>query len=253
MKKLLSLFVILGLPALFVILPEKSFSGALPKATQELLKKFKLDPSLLADIDKELQVPKEWIEQAKKNGKLRIRSTPARPSELKTLLGPFKDRYPYIEIDFSGTNQQTRSVKTLIAYKRGRVLADFMTSIGGFLHEYRAANALVDLRDIPNMKKIPERAKAPHGQWAGINSNFWCMSYNTRLVKKEELPKKWEDLLTNPIWRQGNLALGNRPQLLFVALWAARSFGTNFGYGVVAPLAVKGGNAICGTTWSLRL
>ncbi len=253
MQRLQCLFAIFWLLVLFLIPSSISFSAPLPKATQELLKKFNLDPSLLADIDKELQVPKDWIENAKANGKLRIRSTPARPGELKTLFGPFKARYPYIEIDFSGTNQQTRSVKTLIAYKRGRVLADFMTSIGGFLHEYRAANALVDLRDIPNMKKIPKRAKAPHGQWAGINSNFWCMSYNTRLVKKEELPKKWEDLLTNPIWRQGNLALGNRPQLLFVALWAARSFGTNFGYGVVAPLAVKGGNAICGTTWSLRL
>ncbi len=86
MKKLLSLFVILWLPALFIILPKTSFSAPLPKATQELLKKINLNPSLLADIDKELQVPKEWIGQAKKNGKLRKRSTPARPGKLKALI-----------------------------------------------------------------------------------------------------------------------------------------------------------------------
>ncbi len=141
MERLQCLFAIFWLLVLFLIPSNISFSAPLPKATQELLKKLNLDPSLLADIDKELQVPNGWIEQAKKNGKLRIRSTPARPGELKTLFGPFKERYPYIEIDFSGTNQQTRSVKTLIAYKRGRVLADFMTSIGGFLHEFKAADA----------------------------------------------------------------------------------------------------------------
>jgi len=86
MKKLLALFVILWLPALFIILPKTGFSAPLPKATQELLKKINFDLSLLADIDKELQVPKEWIGQVKKNGKLRIRSTPARPGELKTLI-----------------------------------------------------------------------------------------------------------------------------------------------------------------------
>ena len=85
MKRLLWLFAIFWLVVLFLIPSIISFSAPLPKATQELLKKFNLAPSLLANIDKELQVPKEWIGQAKKNGKLRKRSTPARPGELKTL------------------------------------------------------------------------------------------------------------------------------------------------------------------------
>jgi ABC-type Fe3+ transport system substrate-binding protein len=33
------------------------------------------------------------------------------------------------------------------------------------------------------------------------------MTYNTKLVRKEELPKKWEDLLTDPRWKGKNLAL----------------------------------------------
>ncbi len=222
MKKMQTLMAIFWLLVLFLLPLEKSFSAPLPKATQKLLEQFNLSSSLLANIDQELEMPKEWIEKAKANGKLRIRSTPARPSELRTLLGPFKERYPFIEIEFSGTNQQTRSVKTLMAYKSGRILADFMTSIGGFIHEYKAAGALVDLSDVPNVQRIGAKAKDPSGLWTGINSNFWCMSYNTRLVKKQDLPKKWEDLITNPKWRGGNLALGNRPQLVFVALWAAK-------------------------------
>ena len=88
MKRLQWQFAIFWLVVLFLIPSSTSFSAPLPKATQELLKKLNLDPSLLADIDKELQVPKEWIENAKANGKLRIRSTPARPGELRTLFGP---------------------------------------------------------------------------------------------------------------------------------------------------------------------
>ncbi len=57
-----------------------------PQSDSGIIKKINLDPSLLADIDKELQVTKEWNGQAKKNGKLRIRSTPTRPGELKTLI-----------------------------------------------------------------------------------------------------------------------------------------------------------------------
>ena len=76
-------------------------SAPLPKATQELLKKLKLNPSVLADIDKELEVPKDWIDQARKEGKVRWRSTPAEPADLKILLGPFKERYPFIEVEFS--------------------------------------------------------------------------------------------------------------------------------------------------------
>ncbi len=57
-----------------------------PQSDSGIIKKINLDSSLLADIDKELQVPKEWIGQAKKNGKLRIRSTPARPGKLKALI-----------------------------------------------------------------------------------------------------------------------------------------------------------------------
>lgn len=190
MQRLQYLFAIFWLLLLFLIPSNTSFSAPLPKATQKLLKKLNLDPSLLADLDKELQVPNEWIEQAKKNGKLRIRSTPARPGELKTLFGPFKERYPYIEIDFSGTNQQTRSVKTLIAYKRGRVLADFMTSIGGFLHEFKAADALVDLCDIPIAINVSEKAKDPNGGWIGINAtassepSFFLSGFRSSVKKK---------------------------------------------------------------------
>src|SRR6185503_8460703 len=40
----------------------------------------------------------------------------------------------------------------------------------------------------------------PHGEWVGTRLNVFTLAYNTNLVKKEELPKTWEDL-ANPRWK----------------------------------------------------
>jgi len=203
-------------------LPQIAFSAAVPKATTEMLTKLKLDPGVLSGVDKELQVPKEWTERARKEGKLTLRSTPITPDEIKSLFAPFNERYPFIATENFGSDQEDRSVKTLVAYRSGRVLADVVNSVGGFIQEYQKVNALEDLRVLPNWKNVPEGAKGPDGYWAGIAIHHWCMTYNTKKVRREELPRKWEDLLTNPRWKNGNLAVGNRPQLWAINLWRAK-------------------------------
>ena len=61
--------------ALCLAAASASFSAPLPKPTQEMLKKLKLDPALLSDIDRELEVPKAWLDGANKERKLRVFST----------------------------------------------------------------------------------------------------------------------------------------------------------------------------------
>ena len=195
-------------------------SAPLPKSTQEILKKLKLDPSILSDIDKELDVPQDWIEKAKKEGKLRI-LTNAQPSEAKVWLGPFKERYPFISIRNTYASRRDK-IKVLVSYKAGRIITDFMYGVGGSFFQWKEAGGLEDLRSIPTVQKLRKEAKDPGGLWVGATTHYWCMSYNTRLVKKEDLPKKWEDLLKNPIWRGRNLALGNRPNLWALHLWKAK-------------------------------
>jgi hypothetical protein len=143
-------------PSFLITQPERLGSAPLPKSTQELLKKFKIDRCVLADIDQELQVPQEWFEKAKKEGKLGCRSTPAEPSEVKMLLAPFRERYPFIEVEFSGSNQKDRSVKTLVVYKSGWILGDLLSSVAGFIEEYKKIGALEGLaidspREEPSM------------------------------------------------------------------------------------------------------
>lgn len=203
------------------ILGHPAFSASLPKSTEEMLKKLKLDPAILSDIDKELQVPKGWIDGAKKEGKLRLFST-IDPPQAEVLFRPFKERYPFIAMEYSRASHEDRAIRTLVAFKNKRFVTDILTGLGGSFFMYKEEGALEDMRNIPNLKNNPEGTFDPEGLWVGMHLRYWCMAYNTKLVKKEALPKRWEDLLTNPLWRNGNLALGNRPQLWALVVWKVK-------------------------------
>lgn len=195
-------------------------SAPLPKATEEIVKKLKLEPSVLANIDKELEVPKAWLDGARKEGKLRIFST-FDPGQAEVLTRPFKERYPFINIEYSRASHEDRAVRTLVAYKNKKIVTDIITGLGGSYFMYKEIGALEDMRAIPNLKNNPRETVDPEGLWVGMHMRYWCMAYNTKQFKKEEMPKRWDDLLTNAKFRNGNLALGNRPQLWALSLWKA--------------------------------
>ncbi len=52
----------------------------------------------------------------------------------------------------------------------------------------------------PHHKDLIEQAIRPHGEWVGTRLNVFVQAYNTNLVKKEDVPKTWEDL-ANPKWK----------------------------------------------------
>ena len=221
---------------LLLLLDHESFAASLPKSTQQMLKKLKLNPSILADVDQELTVPDKWVKRAREEGKLRVTAT-WRPAEVKAIFAPFHERYPFINVDYSG-GTRTQKLKVLLAYKMsGRIMTDVIFGIGGNFARWKEANALEDMRNLPGFNNIPGKARDPNGLRIGISRNHWCMSYNTRLVKKEELPKRWEDLLTSPIWRGGNLALGNRPESWVIYLWQGK--GENWAKDFVTKLFTK--------------
>ncbi|HLC27692.1 MAG TPA: extracellular solute-binding protein [bacterium] len=195
--------------------------ASLPKATQKMLKEIKLEATLLAGLDEELKVPRAWMDGARKEGKLRIFST-WDPPQAEEILGPFKERYPFLSITYNRASHEDRAIKTVMAYKQGRIVTDVITGLGGSFFLYRDAGALEDMRDIPNLKNNLPKTQDPSGQWVGMHMRYWCMAYNPKLVKKSDLPKKWEDFLTNPIWKNRNLALGNRPQLWALQLWKVK-------------------------------
>jgi len=52
----------------------------------------------------------------------------------------------------------------------------------------------------PHLADIIPAAKQPHGEWVGTRLNVFALAYNTKAVKKDELPKSYEDL-AQPRWK----------------------------------------------------
>ena len=207
----------------------------LPKATQKILSNLKFDSSILSGLDKELTVPPAWIEAAKKEGALRI-SASWDPVPFKKMTEAFQERYPFIKTEYARGSRQDRAMRPLIAFQSGRIITDLIGGIGASFALFKDADALEDMRDLPNFNNVPVGMRDEGGLWVGERLRYWCMSYNTNLVKKADLPKTWDDLLTNPVWRDGHIAVSDRPNLWIGNVWALPGYGDKWGKNYISRL-----------------
>ncbi|MDH3242485.1 MAG: extracellular solute-binding protein, partial [Alphaproteobacteria bacterium] len=207
--------------AVTLCMAQPTAAADLPKATQNMLKELKLDASLLGDVDKETSMPAAWIEAAKKEDELRIGAT-WDELQFEKLIAPFQERYPFIKIKYSRATRHDRVIKPLLAFQTGRVITDVISGIGAKVAVFRKLKALEDISSLPNWKNVPVGMKDPKGQWVGQRLRYWCMSYNTNKVAKNDLPKTWDDLITNARWHDKKIGMGNRPNLWLITLWGAK-------------------------------
>ncbi|HSR54352.1 MAG TPA: ABC transporter substrate-binding protein [Acidobacteriota bacterium] len=200
-----------------------SAAGAadLPKSTQEMLKKLKIDASVLKGLDEALNVPKSMLDAARKEGQVRIGATHD-PKQFRDFIRPFHERYPGIDVNYARANRYDRVIKPLIALKSGKVIVDSIMGFGGNTWQFEKLNALVNLTDLPVYKDVPKFMKSPSGNFVGQRYLTRCFSYNTDKVKKSELPKTWEDVATSKRWEGKNLALVNRPDYWALHLWVTK-------------------------------
>lgn len=206
---------------LALLLASGAGAADLPKATQKAMAKLKIDASLLKGLDEELNVPQAWIDGAKKEEEVVILGT-WDDRQFRALSAPFAERYPSIKLRYSRAGTSARGMKVLIALREGRVLADVTTSIADATFQFAKQKALADLRELPGYKNLPAEYVDPDGTWASFKLSYRCMGYNTSKVKESELPKTWEDLPTNPAFRDGRLALSNHPNAWLLNLWGAK-------------------------------
>ncbi len=245
------LTAILAIAAAVAIAPSVPQAAELPEATKKILAKLKLDPGILKGLDKEINAPKAWIAAARKEGRIKIGGT-WDPKQFRNMTAPFNERYPFVKITYNRATRQDRVNKPLMAFQAGRIITDIISGIGAKFPLFKELNAIEDLRVLPNWGNVPDGMKHPQGLWVGQRLRYWCLSYNTKLVKKSELPKTWDGLVDDPRWRNKKIGLGNRPNLWLLMLWGQRGpdWGSNFInklFSVVNPqLRKEGMNAMIG-------
>lgn len=195
-----------------------AFAADIPAATQATLKELNLTAADLEGLDEELAVPQSWIDAAKKEGTLRVRLNLA-DRHFRKLNKVFVGRYPFIKIEYTRGVGADRAVKPLLAFRAGRYITDVVSGFTGKYDDYMSAKALISLEDMPTWKNAPDSLRDPKGTFTSYQVVNWCTSYNVNKVKKEDLPKTWEELLNDPQWRGGRVGIGNRPQLWLAMLW----------------------------------
>lgn len=207
---------------MMTVAPVKVDAVTMTPETKKLLKAINKGPEVLKGLDKELTVPQAWIDGAKKEGSVKIRTTVQAPRFHKAW-EIFHARYPFLEYEYVRGIGPERARKPLMAYKgRKIILSDVVSSYEVMEDQYREVHALIDLRGIPGYKNVPQELNARDGISTVYRKQHWCMSYNPKVVKKSELPKTWDDLMTNPRWRNGKVGMAVNIHTWLAPIWGVK-------------------------------
>jgi iron(III) transport system substrate-binding protein len=89
--------------------------------------------------------------------------------------------------------------RTIQEARASRFTVDVIETNGPELESLHRENVL-QLVKSPHLADLIAPAVLPHGEWMGTRLNVFVQAYNTRLVKKQDLPKTWEEF-ANPKWK----------------------------------------------------
>ena len=134
---------------------------------------------------------------AKKEGEVTV-YTSLIADDLTALSAAFEKRYG---VKVKGWRAGSEKVlqRAITEARASRAEADVIETNGPELEALYREKLLQPLRS-PHLKDLMPQAVRPHGHWVGTRLNMFVHSYNTQLVKKEELPKTYADL-ANPRWK----------------------------------------------------
>ena len=148
-----------------------------------------------ADVD---GLQRQLIEGARKEGKL-VFYTSVETEFARSLTTAFEAKYPFIKTDiFRSTHEKILS-RMNVERKTGTYTADTV-SVGEFETYHIQKRGFITPYRSPFAAAYPEGFKDPNGYWTDLYDNLIVTAYNTKRVKRDELPTRYEDLL-HPRWK----------------------------------------------------
>ena len=136
-------------------------------------------------------------EGAKKEGELNI-YTSAQSDDMGALVAAFEKKYG-LKVNVWRSSSE-KVLQRAIQEARGNRHTMDVAETNGPEMEAMSREKILQKVSSPYLKDLIEQAIRPHGEWVGTRLNVFVQAYNTGLVKKEELPKTWEEL-ANPKWK----------------------------------------------------
>jgi iron(III) transport system substrate-binding protein len=147
------------------------------------------------------------VDGAKKEGTLSM-YTSAQGSDMGPLVAAFEKKYG-VKTDMWRAGSENVLQRAVTEARANRFTVDVVETNGPELESLSREKIFQAVKS-PQLANIMPQALRPHGQWVGTRLNVFVQAYNTKAVKKEELPKSWDDLL-KPIWK-GRLGIEQEDQ-----------------------------------------
>ena len=140
----------------------------------------------------------QLIDGAKKEGKL-VFYTSVETEFARSLTAAFEAKYPFTKTDiFRSTHDKILS-RMNVERKTGTYTADVM-SVGEFETYHMQKMGFITPYKSPLAAAYPEGFKDPNGYWTDLYDNLIVTAYSTTRVRRDELPKRYQDLL-HPSWK----------------------------------------------------
>jgi iron(III) transport system substrate-binding protein len=153
------------------------------------------------------------VEGAKKEGVVTIYSS-VTVDDMKVLSAAFEKKYG-VKLQAWRASSESILQRALIEHRGGRYDVDAIETSAAEMESLHRERLLQEVKS-PHIADIVPAALRPHREWIGDRLNIISAAYNPNLVKKQDLPKSYEDL-AHPKWK-GKLAIEADDAVWFGAL-----------------------------------
>src|SRR5271165_1890981 len=138
------------------------------------------------------------IDAAREEGSVVWYSTLIINQIVRPMVEAFEAKYPGVKVEYSRSASSDVALKIVNEARARRVQSDL----------FDGSNTVFLLRDLRLVTSYspkaaaswPAELKSKDGTWTALNVFYWTSAYNTNLVKPEDVPKTYEDLL-DPKWK----------------------------------------------------
>ena len=203
-------------------------------------------------------------EGAKKEGTVTI-YTSAPPDEMIALAAAFEKKHG-VKLQVWRASSEKVVQRTVTEARGNRFEVDIIETNGPDIEALHREKVLQEVKS-PHLEDIVPGAIPPHREWLSMRLNIWVAAYNTKLVRKEDLPKTYEDL-THPRWK-GKLGIEGgdanwfsgvvkemgeaRGLKVFRDIVAANGMSVRVGHTLLTNLVVAGEIPLALTVYSYRV
>jgi iron(III) transport system substrate-binding protein len=177
------------------------------------------------------------IEGAKKEGGFTLYSS-ATTEDMGEIIKGFEAKYG-LKVKFWRGDSEGILRRAVVEARGGRDEFDLIETSGRTMEALYREKLLQPVAS-PVLADISPKGRYPHDSWTATRFQIQTLAYNTNAVRKENLPKSWEDL-TDPNWK-GKLGIEIDNHEWFGAL--VEALGEEKGLKIMREIGARNGVSI---------